>query len=127
MYGRGNNQRVVTSTEHGYDFITFYFKGLNETNEFAAILYNRFKDIGFEHMHLQRENFAHLPGDPDHFHTDGLANDYWPGAFRHFHIIYPNKPTEKDWEYLRKNANIRKLGLNFKKDLPNRYVQEKGK
>jgi len=109
--------------EHGYDFISLYFPTLNEANEYAARLFRKFKRINFEHLDLQRQNFRHLPGDPEHFHSDGDAKDYLPDMFRHFHIIYPGKPSEQDWEYLYKHCNDINLKIRLKQNLPIREVR----
>ena len=111
----------VVQTEQGQNFVTFYFKYLHLSNEFAQRLYKKFEKNSFKHFELQRKNFEHRPGDPEHFHEDGPAISYWK-YFRHFHIIYPGKPTEEDWEYLYRELNDTKRNLVFKRDLPTREV-----
>ena len=112
----------VEHTEKGVDFITFYFTKLQVANEYAKRLYSYLSSTKWKHIHLQRKNFMHLKGDPEHFHSDGHAADYWK-AFRHFHIIYPHKPTKKDWDELYKLANSMAYKIRFKKDLETREVK----
>ena len=111
------------SLEHGVNFITLYFTTINEANEYAERAYNRFRDIKFYDFDINRRNFMHLPGDPDHFHSDGPAINYWPGAFRHFHIIYSHKPNQDDWDYLYKHLNDPARKLKLRKGLPIREVR----
>ena len=117
----------VQQTEHGCDFITLYFKNLKIANTFAERLFRKFKNLEFPHMQIQRKDFRHLPGDPEHFHADGDANAYWPDAFNHFHIIYPHRPTEADWEYLYVHCNDIRRELVLTRNLPIREVKPNDK
>ena len=113
----------VTHTEHGYDFITLYFKRLEHANEYAKLLYRKLKEIKPELTDINRLNFAHKPGDQSHFHTDGEPGHIWPKAFRHFHIMFPNKPKQDDWEFLYKVGNDKRLKLQLDRGLVTREVQ----
>lgn len=113
----------VINTEHGYDFITLYFEKGDENRLAGIAVYNHFKKIGFEHIELQRKEFRHLPGDVPHFHPDGAITDYWD-SIHHFHILYPNEPTQEDWEYLYKHISVERTKVSFERGLPTRRVQE---
>lgn len=113
----------VRHLESGYDFISLYFKGSNDLKAFSEAFYKKCKRINYRYMELQRKNFRHLPGDVEHFHTDGDARDYWGEEFRHFHIILPRKPQAEDWEELYELCNDPKFNLKLDRNLPIREVK----
>lgn len=112
---------TVHHTEHGFDFITLYFYTLQEANAFGQRLYNKFKATNHKYLDLQRSDFRHLPGDVEHFHTDGAIHEHWETAYKHIHVLYPHKPTEEDWEDLYSIANGGKI--RFPRGLPTREVK----
>jgi len=113
----------VTHTEHGYDFISLYFKDTKDLRSYSEIAFKRLKQLGFKHMELQRKNFRHLPGDVPHFHSDGEAKDLWDTRYHHFHILYPHKPTSEDWEYLYTHLNNEARGMKLDRNLESREVK----
>ncbi len=110
----------VIELESGYDFITLYFETLKETNDAAESLY-RFCSIRVSpktiDMNLQRKNFVHKPGDVPHFHNGIEATK---GA--HFHIIYSDRPSEKEWEELRELLTYRLVDISLPENIQNQEI-----
>ena len=124
MYlGSKKRQIDVSHTEHGYDFITLFFKNGRDMLDFSKRAYVQFKRTQFKYMELQRKEFVHIEGDVPRFHPDGEPGALYPDSFRHFHILYPSKPTQADWDELRTVLNNTRLNIGLAKDLPNREVK----
>jgi hypothetical protein len=84
----------VIKAEQGYDFLTLYFNSGKELQDYSMQFYRLLKNR-FPHMHLQRENFRHLPGDVPHFHAHTEA------PYPHFHILYPGRPTQDEMDFIK--------------------------
>lgn len=107
----------VTQLESGYDFITLYFKSSSEMLQASKRLYSYLSRTDFEHTKLQRKNFMHQPGDVPHFHN-GIDATKGP----HIHIIYPERPTENDWEELRGMLARRLVNINIPENTSNEVI-----
>jgi thiamine kinase-like enzyme len=98
----------VSYLESGYDFITLYFKDHKTMDLAGKRLYAFLKRVSFKHLDLQRENMVHKPGDVPHFHN-GIEATKGP----HFHILYPHRPTEDDWQELQDIACKRLVDIQL--------------
>lgn len=96
----------VTAIESGHDFITLYFNNAKEMEGAGKALHAYMKRINFSYLPLQRKDMRHLPGDVPHFHN-GIDAVKGP----HFHIVYPHRPTPKDWEILEQLLTARLVGV----------------
>lgn len=106
----------VKDIEVGKNYITLYFSKGCEALLYANKLYRIFKRS--KHYDLQRKDFTHIKGDVPIFHPKGDPIETGRKYIAHFHIIYPEKPTEEDWEELYKLTN--NFGL-----ILNRYLEKK--
>lgn len=98
-----------TSTlESGYDFITLYFEDAIQLREASRKLYKFAQRVNFEYMDLQRKDFLHKPGDIPHFHN-GTEATKGP----HLHVIYPHRPTQRDWDVLKEMCSSRLVGIEL--------------
>ena len=84
----------IEHTEHGYDFLTFYFLKHEDALEAGRRVYRYLKKQEWEKLDINHIDFVHKPGDPDHFHTDGPIHEHWETAYKHFHIVIGHKPTQ---------------------------------
>jgi hypothetical protein len=84
----------ITKLETGYDFVTLYVKTKLEAVQLGKSAYRLLLRRKFKYMDLQRKNLSHKPGDVPHFHNG------FEGAEPHVHIIYPDRPTQEDIDYL---------------------------
>lgn len=118
----------VSHTEEGKDFITLYVLGFKDIYTFGKLAYDKLmKREDFLDKHLQVKDFGHDdPMNPCRFHTDGDAGKrYGAEGCKHIHIRYDRKPTKEDWDYLYQHLNDRDLGIELKRDLPHRIVEQK--
>ena len=102
----------VTALESGYDFFTLYFEDPITLRGASKRFYNYLPRVNFEHLELQRVNMTHKPGDVPHFHN-GIAATKGP----HFHIIYPDRPTNEDIELIKSICNSRLVDINIPTDM----------
>lgn len=88
----------VTEIQEGKNFITLYFKTAIDNEIYSKRLYSYFKNS--RHFEIQRKNFCHELGDVPQFHPEGSPVEAGrPNRF-HFHILYPERPTKDDWDFL---------------------------
>ena len=87
----------ITDIEWGDHFVTFYGDDKKGILDLGTLLW---RNLPQEYQKNQRRNLAHLPGDVPVFHKQGNPIELGKENPYHFHILFTDKPTEKQISYM---------------------------